>query len=61
MKHLKQLAYKVIQWELKKVLVIGSVPGASVWLITGKWWWYPISLVTIFLMAMYAEHVDSKN
>lgn len=61
MKHLKQLAYKVIQFELPTVLLIGSMIGAIFFLVFGLWYPFPLALIFIFLTELYRAHKSFKQ
>lgn len=61
MKHLQKLAYRVVQFELKHVLVIGSLFGAISSMVFERWYLFPVSLLVVFISEIYYAHKSFKK
>lgn len=61
MKTLKQLAYHVIQFQLKEVLFIGIMTGAPFVIVFSNPWIWGSSLSGTFIAAMIKNYKQSKS
>lgn len=63
MKHLRQLAYNVAQFELKSVIIIGLLIGSVATAIVPSFWYihFPACLIGCFIAEMTAQHRKYKS